>query len=114
MAGSEKELEAAARRYHVSPYFIAAIAATESSLGAAGCGSYNYWGLANCTGIWGVPAFRSLAEAYEFMARFLTSRWPHARTPWDYHGYAACSSCWGSKTASHMSRLFGVGSSVSY
>jgi len=114
MAGTGRDLEAAGRRHHVSPYFIAAIAATESSLGAAMCGHYNAWGLGNCTGIWNVPAFGSWAEAYDFMGRFLHERWPNARTPYDYHGYAACSSCWGSKTASHMARLFGVTASVSY
>lgn len=114
MAGTEKELEAAGRRHHVSPFFIAAIAATESSLGAASCGNFNAWGLGNCTGIWNVPAFGSWAEAYDYMAGFLKGRWPHARTPWDYSGYAACSSCWGSTTASHMRRLFGVAASVTY
>lgn len=114
MEGTEKELEAAGRRYGVSPYFIAAIAATESSLGAASCGHYNAWGLANCTGIWNVPAFRSWAEAYDYMARFLKSRWPSADTPYDYHGYAACTSCWGAKTESHMRRLFGVSGHTRY
>lgn len=114
MAGSERELEAAGRRHGVSPFFIAAIAATESSLYEAGCGNYNAWGLANCSGIWDVPYFRSWADAYEFMARFLASRWPHARTPYDYRGYARCSSCWGAKTASHMRRLFGVEASTRY
>jgi hypothetical protein len=114
MAGSSRQLELAGRRWNVSPYFIAAIAATESSLGVAGCSNFNYWGLANCDGRWSVPTFGSLGEAYDFMGRFLRSRWPSASTPWDYHGYAACDSCWGSKTASHMARLFGVGSSTRY
>lgn len=111
MAGTERELEAAGRRYGVSPYFIAAIAATESSLGAAACGpgGYNAWGLANCDGRWSVPEFRSWADGYMFMARFLSERWPNAIDPWDYRGYAACSDCWGNRTAQHMGHLFGVG-----
>ncbi len=114
MAGTARELEAAGRRHGVSPYFIAAIAATESSLGAAMCGNFNAWGLGNCTGIWNVPAFRSWGEAYDYMARFLKGRWPSARTTYDFGGYAACSSCWGAKTESHMRRLFGVSNSVRY
>lgn len=122
MSGSEKELEAAGRLYHVSPYFIAAIAATESSLGVAACANnrYNAFGLSSCGAGWTVPNFQSWGEAYRFMAAFLTGHtrvtrgWPGARTTYDYHGYAACSSCWGSHTAAHMQRLFGVGNSVYY
>lgn len=114
MAGTGRELEAAGRRHHVHPAFIAAIAGTESSFGAAMCGSYNAYGLANCTGIWGVPTFRSWADSYEFMGHFLSSRWPNARTPYDYHGYAACDSCWGAKTEMHMRQRFGVSGSVRY
>jgi hypothetical protein len=114
MAGTGRELEAAGRRWHISPYFIAAIAATESSLGVAACGNFNAYGLANCSGRWSVPLFLSWADSYQFMGRFLTTRWPGARTPYDYFGYAACSSCWGRKTAGWMLRLFGVGPSVRY
>lgn len=114
MAGSEEELERAGFRYHVSPYFIAAIAATESSLGRAMCGSFNAYGLANCGGIWNVPAFRSWGDSYLFMAKYLSERWPGARTPYDFHRYAACDSCWGRKTSGWMQSLFGVGQSVIY
>lgn len=116
MEGTGKDLEQAGRRYHVHPAFIAAIAGTESSFGAAPCSSnrFNAYGLANCQGIWSVPAFRSWADSYLFMARFLSSRWPHARTTYDFHGYAACDDCWGRKTAEHMRARFGVGSSVVY
>lgn len=122
MAGSERDLESAGRRYGISPYFIAAIAATESSLGVAACSSnrYNAFGLSSCGSGWSVPDFQSWKEAYLFMGAFLTgntrvtSGWPNARTTYDYHGYAACSSCWGSKTAYHMGRLFGVGNGVRY
>jgi hypothetical protein len=51
------------------------------------------------------------------MARYLTGRtsitsgWPHARTPYDLTGYAACSSCWSAKVVSYMSRF---GRSISF
>lgn len=122
MAGSEGALVAAGRRWGVSPYFIAAIAGTESSFGAAACRNnrYNAFGFSSCGSGWRVPYFRSWGEAYDFAARFLTGRttvtsgWPNARTTFDYFGYAACSSCWGAKTAMHMRQLFGVGNSVRF
>lgn len=116
MDGSAGSLEAAGRRYGISPYFIAAIAGTESSFGAAACSGnpYNAFGLSSCTTGWHVPYFRSWSQAYLFMAKFLTDRWPRARTVYDYHGYAACSSCWGASTAGHMRERFGVGPEVRY
>lgn len=114
MAGTGRELEAAGRQYNISPFFIAAIAATESSLGRAMCGGYNAYGLGNCSGGWDVPIFGSWADSYRFMAKYLSSHWPGARTTYSFRGYAACDSCWGRKTAEWMGRLFGVGSSVIY
>lgn len=116
MAGLGRTLERVGRRYHVSPYFIAAAAATESTLGAAACSNnrMNVWGLSSCGGGWYVPRWASWEEAIAFYARFLKSHWPSASSTYDYHGYAACTSCWGAKTASHMSRLFGVDNSVRY
>ncbi len=116
MAGTGKELEAAGRRHHVHPAFIAAIAGTESSFGEAGCGGNprNAFGLSSCGSGWRVPYFETWAEAYEFMARFLAGRWPHATSTYDYGGYAACSSCWGRKTAGWMSSRFGVGHATRY
>lgn len=116
MAGSERELEAAGRHWHISPFFIAAIAGTESSFGAAGCSGNprNAYGLSSCTTGWSVPYFPTWASSYEFMGRFLTSRWPNATTAYSYSGYAACSSCWGAKTAYWMKSKFGVGPSVAY
>lgn len=115
MAGSERELLRAGLHWHIAPEFIAAIAGTESSFGAAACSNnrYNAFGLSSCGAGWHVPPFQSWKEAYEFMGRFLTSRWPNARTTYDYHGYAACSSCWGAKTESQM-RRFGVNNSVRF
>lgn len=116
MANTGFALEAAGHRHHVSPFFIAAIAGTESSFGAAACtgNPRNAFGLASCGTGWRVPYFPSWAAAYEFMGAFLTSRWPRARTTYDFHGYAACSSCWGAKTAEHMRARFGVGPTVTY
>ena len=116
MSGSEAALLAAGRRYGISPYFIAGIAGTESSFGAAACRNnrYNAFGLSSCGSGWHVPNFQSWGEAYLFMGKFLTDRWPSASSTYSYGGYAACSSCWGAKTAQHMSNRFGVGSSVRF
>ena len=115
MAGTGFALEAAGWRWKIQPAFIAAIAAKESSRGVAACRNnrFNAWGLASCGTGWHVPTFRSWSEAYQFMGRFLSSRWPQALVPWDYAGYAAyvgtpsCSSCWGTKGAGFMRDLFG-------
>jgi hypothetical protein len=116
MAGTGSILEPVARRYRISPFFIVAVSATESSIGRAPCRNNrrNVWGLASCNDSWPVPYFDSWQEAYVFYAKFLTERWPHARTAHDYRGYAACTPCWGRKTSYWMSRLFGVGPSVRY
>jgi hypothetical protein len=116
MDGSAGDLLAAGLRYRISPFFIAGIAGTESSFGAAACSNnrYNAFGLASCGSSWRVPNFQSWREAYFFMGQFLTSRWAGASTTFHYHGYAACSSCWGAKTAMHMRFRFGVGSSVRF
>lgn len=107
MANTGFALEAAGWRWHVHPALIAAIAGTESSFGAAACSGNprNAFGLSSCGSGWSVPYFHSWRQAYQFMGRFLSSRWPSARTPWDYHGYAACSSCWGTHTAQWMNHL---------
>ena len=103
-------LERWGRRYHVSPYFMAAVAATESSLGRAACSNnrFNVWGLSSCGSGWYVPPFRSWDEAIAFYAHFLSSRWPGHSTPYSFQGYAACSPCWGAKTSYWMRSLFGV------
>lgn len=116
MSGTGKTLERIGRKHRISPFFIAAVAMTESSAGLAACRNNhrNVWGLSSCTSGWYVPTWSSWAQAYDFYARFLTSRWPHARTTFDYHGYAANSYAWGVKTASHMRARFGVGPEVRY
>ena len=115
MDGSAGDLLAAAIRYRISPFFIAAIAGTESSFGAAACSNnrYNAFGLSSCGSGWRVPNFQSWRDAYMFMGAFLTSRWPTATTTYSYSGYAACTSCWGAKTAMHMQR-FGVTNNVRF
>ncbi len=107
MAGTGFALVTESRRYRLNPALIAAIAGTESSYGAAACQSnrFNAFGLSSCGSGWLVPRFQSWREAYRFMAKFLTERWPFAKSPYDLHGYAACDDCWGRKTAAHMLEL---------
>lgn len=116
MANTGRELEAAGWKHRVSPYFIAAIAGTESSFGFAACrgAPFNAFGLASCGSSWHVPYFPTWASAYTFMGRFLSSRWPSATTTMHYYGYAANSQAWGAKTAQHMRSRFGVGAGVRY
>jgi hypothetical protein len=116
MGGTGKDLFLAARKFRISPFFIAAIAGTESSFGAASCSGnpYNAFGLASCGSSWRVPYFPTWKSAYLFMGEFLTSRWPSATTTMHYYGYAACSSCWGAKTAMHMQQRFGVDNGVRF
>lgn len=103
-------LEDEGHKHGVSPYFMAAVAATESSLGRAACRNNrrNVWGLASCTNSWPVPYFNTWREAIGFYARFLSSRWQGHRTPYSFRGYAACSDCWARKVSYWMRTLFGV------
>jgi hypothetical protein len=116
MAGTGVLLERYGRRHGVSPYFMVAVAATESSIGRASCSSNgrNVWGLASCVNSWPVPYFDTWDEAIAFYARFLASRWPGHSTPYSFNGYAACSDCWARKVSSWMSALFGVSSRTRY
>jgi hypothetical protein len=116
MAGTGAVLERHGRRWGVSPFFMAAVAATESSLGAAACRNNrkNVWGLASCVNSWPVPYFHTWDDAVGFYARFLRQRWPSATSPFHYYGYAANSQAWGRRTAYWMRLLFGVGPSVRY
>jgi hypothetical protein len=119
LTGAERAIEAAGRRYGVSPFFMVAASVTESSAGLAAChpNTRNIWGLASCSSHWGstpVPTWATWGEAFDWYARFLTGRtpvssgWPGARTTYDFTGYAACSSCWGSATAAHLASMFGI------
>jgi hypothetical protein len=116
MEGTGAILEEQGRRHGVSPYFMAAAAATESSLGHAACANnrYNVWGLAACDGRWYVPAFGSWEEAIMFYAGFLSGRWPGHSSPYSFAGYAECDACWGRKTSAWMRSLFGVAPATRY
>lgn len=116
MAGTGPILEREGRRHGVSPFFMAAVAATESSLGRAACGpgGFNAWGLGNCGTAWTVPSFGSWAEAIAYYADFLASRWPGHSTPYSFNGYAACDDCWARKTSEWMGSLFGVSNRTRY
>lgn len=116
MAGLGVTLRDIGKQYNISPYFMAAVAGTESSFGHAACSNNpkNVWGLAACDGRWYVPYFNSWDEAIRFYASFLADRWPSATSPHDFHGYAACTPCWGRKTSYWMGSRFGVSSYTKY
>lgn len=116
MEGLGRVLRDVGRAEDVSPFFMAAVAGTESSFGAAGCSNNprNVWGLANCDGRWYVPYFNTWDEAIRFYADFLSDRWPSATSPFHFSGYAACDACWGRKTAYWMSSRFGVSAYTKY
>lgn len=116
MAGTGRSLEKHGREHGVSPYFMVATAATESSIGIEACGpgGYNAWGLGNCGTAWRVPAFASWDEAIAYYAEFLADRWPGHSTPYSFRGYAACDACWGRKVSEWMGRLFGVAPETRY
>lgn len=116
MAGLGAAYEASGRRHGVSPYLLAAVAGTESSFGAAACGSFNAWGLGNCEGSSWVPVFGSWPDAIDWYAAYLRRVWPSARTTYDFThpNYAACPACWGRKTAWWMSTRFGAPNTVGY
>lgn len=107
MAGTGFSLVVEARAKGLNPALIAGIAGTESSYGWHGCygNRRNAFGLSSCTSGWRVPYFPTWRSAYRFMARFLTERWPHARTPYDFYGYAAATSSWATATSRHMNEL---------
>lgn len=120
LSGQGWAIEAAGRRWGVSPYLMFATSITESSGGLAACypNFRNIWGLASC-GTWNgtpPPQWATWREAFDWYARFLTGRtsvtggWPNARTAYDYHGYARDSHEWGRVTTGHMEWLFGESS----
>ncbi len=125
MAGSGRALEASGWKWHVHPAFMAAVTGIEAAWGRRACRSnrFNAFGLGSCTASW-VPTFRSWAGAFDYYARFLTGRtsvtsgWPAARTPYDFHGYCRTRSgaecpTWPSSVSWNMERL-GFGPSVRY
>lgn len=103
MRGQGFRLERTGRRWNVSPYFIALASGRESSFGTFGCRSNprNVWGLKSCrTGpyididgdgdIDDLPTFRTWGHAFTFFARYVRARFPHATTPYHFHGYCEC------------------------
>jgi hypothetical protein len=94
---------------------MVAISFTESSGGDAACSGNprNAFGLSSCGSGWYVPYFKTWRESFTFLARFLRSRWPHARTVFDFPGYSACNACWGPRTALWAQRL-GFGPELAY
>lgn len=116
MAGTGRILEHHGRLHGVSPYFMVAVAATESSIGHAACSNNrrNVWGLASCVNSWPVPYFDTWDEAIGFYADFLAERWPGHTSPYSFRGYAACSDCWARKVSYWMERLFGVAPTTRY
>jgi len=116
MEGLGAAYEEAGRLNDVSPYLLAAASGTESSFGVSACGSYNAWGLGNCSGSSWVPSFASWSEAIHWYAVYLRRTWPSARTTYDFThpNYAACPPCWGRKTAWWMASRFGAPGTVAY
>lgn len=116
MAGLGYILEAEGHRAGIHPAFIAAAAGLESAWGRLACrgNKFNAWGLGSCDRSWTPPRFGSWRHAIRYYARFLRDRWPHARTPYDFHGYCECGAAsWGSRVAWNMDRL-GFGPNVRY
>lgn len=116
MQGTGKQLEAAGWKHRVHPAFMAAAAGLESAWGRLACNGnrWNLWGLGSCNRYWRVPYFATPGQAFDYYARFLRTRWPNARSPYDFHGYCECGTrSWGSRVSWNMDRL-GFGSSVRY
>lgn len=115
MAGTARLLVANGRRVHVSPFFMAAVAKTESDLGRSACyeNPRNVWGLASCNQSWTVPDFPTWRAAIRFYADFLASRWPRHSTPYSFRGYATGVG-WADHVVYWMRALFGVGPSTRY
>jgi hypothetical protein len=109
-------LESAGKKYNVNPYFMAAAAGVESTFGRQPCGENprNIWGLGACNSVWSVPYFETWREAFNYYAHFLKRTWPRARTAYEFYGYSACDSCWGSKAAYYMRYFFNSGPQVAY
>lgn len=129
MQGTGFLLERVAWKWRISPYFVIGVSGKESSLGHASCRSNrkNIWGLKSCgigpyTDITGdgrtdwLPRFKTWGHAYTFFARYVRARYPHARTPYDFHGYCECGvqTNWAPKVAWFMRARFGVAANVRY
>lgn len=116
MAGTGALLERYGRMHGVSPYFMAAVAAKESTLGRAMCLDYNAWGLSACGRAWTPPSFDSWEESIAYFARYLEERWGRNHSSPYSFGSTYCPGCgsWPGDVSGFMSSLFGVGSSTRY
>jgi hypothetical protein len=112
MKGTGEIVVKQARKYGISPYFVVAVAAKESSLGAASCSGNpkNVWGLGACGRAWQTPTFRNWIAAVNYFVRFIDSRWPTADNPFQFYGYCnGCETEWGNSVATHMRHAGGTG-----
>ena len=110
MRGTGKIIVRQSRKYRINPYFVVAVAAKESTLGAESCSGNprNVWGLGACGRRWNPPYFQTWVEAINYFVRFVDGRWPSATNPFQFYGY--CSGCeleWGNDVAYHMRSLGG-------
>ena len=105
------KLEAEGWRWNINPFFVAAIAGTESSFGAAACGG-NAWGLGNCG-----MSFTSFADGIGYATKLLRTSYLDdglrtlERVGWRY---AACGSCWAERTGFFMRSRFGSSLTLTY
>lgn len=116
MQGTGKILVNQGQLWNVSPYFIVAVAAKESSHGHKACyrNPKNVWGLGACGRAWSPPYFRSWTQAINYFVRFIRSRWPNATSPWSFSGYCdGCEASWAEDVSWYMGRL-GVTSMIQY
>ncbi len=112
MAGTAGKLEEAGARYGIHPAFLAGVAAFEGGFdlerhtGKTPCLPFNPFGVSSCGDAWRAPAFRSWGHAYNYVARFLATRWPSATSVYSYHGFCTCGATWwGGKVAAKMRQL---------
>lgn len=116
MQGIGRILVTQGRRWNVSPYFIVAVAAKESSHGHKPCyaNRLNVWGLGACGTAWTPPVFKNWTQAVNYFVRFVRARWPGAVSPWSFAGYCkGCEAEWAATVAWYMNRM-GATSMISY
>ena len=104
-------LESEGWRWNINPFFVASIAGTESSFGAAACGG-NAWGLGNCG-----FTFSDMGDGIHYATRLLRLSYLNlGYGTLDRVGarYAACGSCWAAKTGWFMRARFGSSLTLTY